>query len=344
MAICAVLCGSDGWVDVADWCEDHEAWLKSFLVLQKGTPSHDPFGKVFGVLQATVFESCFRRWIDSLVGMAKGVVAFDGKTVRGSKDGPNTAIHRVSAYATELGVSLGQEGTASKGHELAAIRSLLETLVLQGCIVTTDALGCQTDVAETIIDQGGDYVLAVKDNQKNLSEAIVEFFDDAQAFDFRNITVQKSVQVEKDQGRIETRRATLIADVSWMDQPMRQNWKKLSAVGMIEREEDVKGKITVERRDFMASAGVQTVTQFAHAARAHWGVESMHWVLDVVFREDDCRVRKGHAARNLSTMRKFALSALRTDPLYSNRSIRRRRKLADRRPDYRATLLGITPP
>lgn len=113
---------------------------------------------------------------------------------------------------------------------------------------------------------------------------------------------------------------------------------------MIEREEDVKGKITVERRYFIASAGVQMVTPFAHAARAHWGVESMHWVLDVVFREDDCRVRKGHAARNLSTMRKFALSALRTDPLYSNRSIRRRQKLADRRPDYRATLLGITPP
>lgn len=343
-AICAVLCGSDGWVDVADWCEDNEAWLKSFLVLENGTPSHDTFGKVFRILDATVFESCFRRWIDSLVGTAKGVVAFDGKTVRGSKDGPNTAIHMVSAYATELGVSFGQEGAAGKGNELAAIKSLLDTLVLKGCLVTLDALGCQTDVAERIIAQGGDYVLAAKDNQKNLSEAIVEFFDDAQAFDFRNIAVQKSVWVEKDHGRIETRRATFVADVSWMDKPIRQNWKNLSAVGMIEREEDIKGKITVDRRYFIASAGVKTVAQFAHAARAHWGVESMHWVLDVVFREDACRVRKGHAARNLSAMRKFVLSALRNDQLHPDRSIRRRRKLADRRPDYRAKILGITLP
>lgn len=343
-AICAVRCGSDGWVDVADWCEDNEAWLKSFLVLKNGAPSHDTFGKVFRVLDATVFESCFRRWIDSVVGAAKGVVAFDGKTVRGSKDGPNTAIHMVSAYATELGVSLGQEGTAGKGNELAAIKSLLDTLALKGCIVTIDALGCQTDVADKIIAQGGDYVLAVKDNQKNLAEAIVEFFDDAKAFDFRNIAVQKGIWLEKDHGRIETRRATLVADVSWMDRSMRQNWKNLSAVGMIEREQDIKGEITVDCRYFIASSGVKTVTQFAHAARAHWGVESMHWLLDVVFCEDDCRVRKGYAARNLSALRKFALSALRTDPLYSERSIRRRRKLADRRPDYRASLLGITTP
>mgnify|MGYP001005794252 CR=1 FL=1 len=344
LAICAVLCGADGWVDVADWCEDNEAWLKSFLVLQHGTPSHDTFGKVFRVLDATVFESCFRRWVDGIVGVAKGVVALDGKTVRGSKDGPNTAIRRVSAYATEWGVSLGQEGTAGKGHELAAIKASLETLVLKGGVVTIDALGCQTDVAERIIAQGGDYVLAVKENQKHLSEAIIEFFDDAKAFDFRNLPVQQGVWVEKDHGLIETRRATFVADVSWMDQSMRQNWKNLSAVGMIEREQDIKGKVGVERRYFIASTGVKTVAQLAHAGRAHWGVESMHWVLDVVFREDDCRVRKGHAARHLSAVRKFALSALRTDPLDSDRSIRRRRKLADRRPDYRASLLGITMP
>lgn len=343
-AICAVLCGSDGWVDVADWCEDNEEWLKSFLVLKNGCPSHDTFGKVFRVLDATMFESSFRRWIESLVGLAKGVVAFDGKTVRGSKDGPNTAIHMVSAYATELGVSLGQEGTAGKGHELAAIKSLLETLVLTGCIITIDALGCQTDVAERVITQGGDYVLAVKDNQKTLSDAVVEFFDDAKAFDFRNIAVQERVAVEKDHGRIETRRATFVADVSWMDPSLRRKWKNLSAVGMIECEQDLKGTISIERRYFIASRGVSTVAQFADAARAHWGVESMHWVLDVIFREDDCRVRKGHGARNLSALRKFALSALRADPLYSGRSIRRRRKLADRRPEYRAKLLGITPP
>jgi len=141
MAICAVLCGCDDWVDVADWCAEEEGWLRTFLVLAKGPPSHDTFGEVFRVLDAKVFESCFRQWIASIVGVAKGVVAFDGKTVRGSKDGPNTALHMVSAYATELGVSLGQEGTAGKGNELVAIKALLDTLVLKGCIVTMDALG-----------------------------------------------------------------------------------------------------------------------------------------------------------------------------------------------------------
>jgi len=341
MSICAVLCGCDDWVDVADWCEEEADWLKTFLVLAKGTPSHDTFGEVFRVLDAKVFESCFRQWIASVVGVVEGVVAFDGKTVRGSKDGPNTALHMVSAYATELGVSLGQEGSAGKGNELAAIKALLDTLVLKGCIVTMDALGCQTEVAERIVAQGGDYVLAVKDNQKHLSQAVVEFFATAEALDYRHIDVQKRDWIDKDHGRLETRRATFVTDVSWLDKSMRENWKKLAAVGMIESEQEIKGKVSVERRYFIVSSGVKTVEQFAHAARAHWGVEAMHWVLDVIFREDDCRVRKGHAARNLSAIRKFALSALRNDTLHPERSLRRRRKLADRRPEYRAALLGL---
>ncbi len=344
MAICAVLCGADGWVDVADWCAGEEGWLKTFLVLKNGTPSHDTFGEIFRVLDATVFERCFRQWVTRIVGVAEGVVAFDGKTVRGSKDGPNTALHMVSAYATALGVSLGQEGSAGKGNELTPIKALLETLVLKGCIVTLDGLGCQTDVAEKIVAQGADYVLAVKDNQKNLSQAIVEFFDTAEAFAFRNIDVQTRTSVEKNHGRIETRRVVLVPDVSWMDKPMREDWKKLAGVGMIESELEIKGKVSVERRYFIVSAGVRTVVQFADTARAHWGVEAMHWVLDVTFREDDCRVRKGHAARNLSAIRKFALSALRTDTLHPTLSLRRRRKLADRHPEYRATILGIKLP
>jgi predicted transposase YbfD/YdcC len=343
MAICAVLCGCDDWVDVADWCEEESDWLRTFLVLAKGTPSHDTFGEVFRVLDAKVFENCFRQWVSDIVGVVKGVVAFDGKTVRGSKDGPNTALHMVSAYATELGVSLGQEGSAGKGNELAAIKALLDTLVLKGCIVTMDALGCQTDVVEKIVARGGDYVLAVKNNQKNLSEAVIEFFATAEAHDFRHIDVQQRVCVEKDHGRLETRRAAFVADVSWMDKPMREGWKKLAAVGMIESEQEIRGKVSLERRYFIVSSGVKTVEQFAHAARAHWGVEAMHWVLDVTFREDDCRVRKGHAARNLSAVRKFALAALRNDTSYPERSLRRRRKLADRRPEYRVELLGLKP-
>ncbi len=344
MAICAVLCGAGGWVDIADWCDDEEPWLRSFLTLTHGTPSHDTFGKIFRALDSAVFEACFRAWIGSIVGVAKGVIALDGKTLRGSKDGPNTALHMVSAYATMLGVSLGQEGSAGKGNELAAIRMLLNTLALKGCIVTLDALGCQTDIAAQIVDQGGDYVLAVKDNQKTLAQALVEFFDTAEAFDYARIPVQKRVFVEKDHGRIETRRVTFAPDVSWMDASLRAHWKNLSAVGMIESEQDIKGKVSVERRYFIISAGVTTADQFAGAARDHWGVESMHWVLDVTFGEDACRVRKGHAAGNLSAIRKFALSALKTNTRYADRSLRRRRKLADHRPEYRAELLGIELP
>ena len=343
MAICAVLCGCDDWVDIADWCKEEEDWLRTFLELPNGTPAHDTFGDIFRVLDAQVFENCFRQWIASIVGVAKGVVAFDGKTLRGSKDGPNTALHMVTAYATELGVSLGQEGSAGKGNELAAIKSLLDTLVLKGCIVTMDALGCQTEVAEKVIAQGGDYVLAVKGNQKGLSDAITEFFTTAEAFDFRHMNAQRRTWVDKDHGRLETRRAVFFPEVSWMDKPMREVWKKLGAVGMVESEQENQGKVSIERRYFIASSGVKTVEQFAHAVRAHWGVESMHWILDVTFREDNCRVRKGHAARNLSAVRKFALSSLRNDTLHPDRSIRRRRKLADRRPEYRALLLGLAP-
>jgi predicted transposase YbfD/YdcC len=341
MAICAVLCGAGGWVDIADWCDDEEPWLRSFLTLTHGTPSHDTFGDIFRALDSAVFEACFRAWIGSIVGVAKGVIALDGKTLRGSKDGPNTALHMVSAYATMLGVSLGQEGSAGKGNELTAIRSLLSTLALKGCIVTLDALGCQTDIAAQIVDQGGDYVLAVKDNQKTLAQALTEFFDTAEALDYGRIPVQKRVSVEKNHGRIETRRITFVPDVSWMDASLRDHWKGLSAVGMIESEHDIKGTVSVERRCFIISAGVTTADQFAGAVRDHWGVESMHWVLDVTFGEDACRVRKGHAAGNLSAIRKFALSALRTSTRYADRSLRRRRKLADHRPEYRAELLGI---
>ena len=344
MALCAVLCGADTWVDVANWAEDNEDWLRRYLVLERGTPSHDTFGRIFRILDATVFEQCFRGWIAGMVGVIDGVVALDGKTVRGSRDGENTALHMISAFATGSGLCLGQEGTRGKGHEIAGIKALLDTLTLKGCIVTIDAIGCQTDIAQKIVDQGGDYLLAVKDNQENLAKALREFFAEGESSGFGNLPVSQYQTVGKDHGRIETRQHLWVADLSWLDRPIRQHWPKLAGVGMVERIREINGKTSTERAFYIGSKGIIHAETFANAARSHWGIEnSFHWVLDVTFREDDCRVRKGHAPQNLSALRKFALTLLRKDPRYPKRSLRSRRKTADRLPDYRASLLGLVP-
>ena len=344
MALCAVLCGADTWVDVAEWAEDNETWLRRYLVLENGTPSHDTFGRVFRILDAAVFERCFRGWIAGLVGVVDGVVALDGKTVCGSQDGHNTALHMVSAFATSSGLCLGQEGTRGKGNEIAAIKALLDTLVLKGCIVTIDAIGCQTEIAQKIVDQGGDYLLAVKDNQGTLAEALRDFFAEGTVGGFGSLLLSRYDTVEKDHGRIETRSALWVTDLAWLDRSIRQHWPKLTGVGMLERRREINGKTSIEQAFYIGTKGILNAEVFGKAARSHWGIENrLHWVLDVTFREDDCRVRKGHAPQNLSALRKFALSLLRQDRQYPKRSLRSRRKTADRIPDYRASLLGLPP-
>ncbi len=344
MALCAVLCGADSWVDVAEWAEDNEAWLKRYLVLEHGTPSHDTFSRVFRLLDAKIFEACFREWIGSLVGVVAGVVAIDGKTACGSREGHNTALHTISAFATACGLCLGQEHTRGKGNEIPAIKALLDTLALKGCIVTIDAIGCQTEIAQKILDRGGDYLLAVKDNQETLANALREFFADGESAGFGSLPIDFHQTVEKDHGRIETRRARWVADLSWMDRSLRERWPKLAGVGMIERQRDINGKTSSERAFYIGSKGIASAESFAKAARSHWGIEnSLHWVLDVTFREDDCRVRKDHAPHNFAALRKFALALLRQDKQYPKRSLRSRRKTAERLPDYRASLLGLIP-
>ena len=344
MALCAVLCGADTWVDVAEWAEDNEAWLKRYLVLEHGTPSHDTFGRVFRLLDAKVFEACFRDWISGLAGVVAGVVAIDGKTACGSRDGHNTALHTISAYATASGLCLGQEHTRGKGNEIPAIKALLDTLALKGCIVTIDAIGCQTEIAQKILDRGGDYLLAVKDNQKDLADALREFFADGETWGFGSLPVSHYQSLEKDHGRIETRQATWVSDLSWLDKKLREHWPKLAGIGMIERQREINGTVSNERAYYIGSQGITSAESFAKTARDHWGIEnSLHWVLDITFREDDCRVRKDHAPHNFAALRKFALALLRQDNQYPKRSLRSRRKTAERLPDYRASLLGLCP-
>ena len=344
MALCAVLCGADTWVDVAEWAEDNEAWLKRYLVLEHGTPSHDTFGRVFRLLDAKVFEACFRDWISGLAGVVAGVVAIDGKTACGSRDGHNTALHTISAYATASGLCLGQEHTRGKGNEIPAIKALLDTLALKGCIVTIDAIGCQTEIAQKILDRGGDYLLAVKDNQKDLADALREFFAEGETWGFGSLTISHYQSLEKDHGRIETRQAMWVNDLSWLDKKLRDHWPKLAGIGMIERQREINGTVSIERAYYIGSQGITSAESFAQAARDHWGIEnSLHWVLDITFREDDCRVRKDQAPHNFAALRKFALALLRQDTHYPKRSLRSRRKTAERLPDYRASLLGLCP-
>ena len=344
MALCAVLCGADSWVDVAEWSEDNESWLKRYLVLAHGTPSHDTFGRVFRLLDAKVFEHCFRSWISGLIGVVEGVVAIDGKSACGSRDGSGSALHTISAYATESGLCLAQEHTQNTGHEIPAIKALLDTLALKGCIVTIDAIGCQREIAQKILDRGGDYLLVVKDNQKGLSNALREFFEEGERADFGALPIGKATSLEKDHGRIESRCALWVSNLSWLDKKIREDWPKLSGVGMIEREREIKGKLSRQRVFYIGSKGVLNAESFARAARDHWGIENrLHWVLDVCFREDDCRVRKDHAPHNFAALRKFALNLLRQDTRYPKRSLRSRRKTAERLPEYRANLLGMIP-
>lgn len=340
MAICAILCGSNNWVEVADWCSDRQKWLKERFGFTHVTPSHDTFSSVFSLLDATVFETRFREWINALAGIVEGVVALDGKTLRGSgKKGSNELLHMVTAYATQSGLCLAQEGTCGKGNELAGIKALLDVLILKGCIVTMDALGCQKEIAEKIVDRGGDYVLQVKDNQKNLADALREFFARGEEAGYGNLVVERYEQVEKDHGRYETRHYTWVNDLSWMDKSLRDAWKKLGGVGMIKSSRLVAGKESSEFHYGIGSTGVKTVKTFAHATRAHWGIENgLHWTLDVVFREDECRARTGHSARNLSIMRKYALTLLRKDKV-SKQGLRRRRLHADRDESYRESLI-----
>jgi len=256
MTLSAVLCGADNWVDAAEWASDNEDWLKKYLVLEQGTPSHDTFGRVFRLLDAEVFEQCFSRWIRGIAGNVKGVIALDGKTLYGSRDGANTALHMVSVFATQSGLCLGQEGTRGKGHEIVAIKALLKVHTLKDCTVTIDAIGCQRE----IVGQGGHYLLALKANQGTLFDSVAEFYAEGQRHGFGTLAVSRFETLEKDHGRIETRRHLWVGKLDWMEPSLRGDWKNLAGVGMVERQRqrEIKGKVSVERTFCIGSQGVSS--------------------------------------------------------------------------------------
>jgi predicted transposase YbfD/YdcC len=314
IAIAATLGGADGWVDIAQFGRAKEAWFRRFLDLPNGIPSHDTFGRVFSLLAPAAFEACFRAWVASIRTVIPGeIIAVDGKTLRRSHDRGKgvAALHVVSAWATANRVVLGQVATEAKSNEITAIPQLLELLMLEGAIVTIDAMGCQTKIAEQIIDQGGNDVLALKGNQGTLAAEVEEAFIEADAKDYAEVDSEALDTVERGHGRVETRRYRTLGELSGV--PRSALWKGMNMIGMVESTRESDGKVSRETRFFIGSIGTG-VADFARAVRGHWGVENeLHWSLDVALREDDCRVRETQARENLAVLRHIAVSRLKND-------------------------------
>jgi len=317
ISICAVICGADNWVAVESFGKAKQDWLKQFLELPNGIPSHDTFGRVHRLLDPKQFQSCFVHWISAVSKLTKGqVVAFDGKVLRRSHDKclGKKAISMVSAWATANQLVLGQMKVDDKSNEITAIPELLRVLEISGCIITIDALGCQKEIAAEIVGQGADYVLALKENQGNLHEDVELLFDDLEESNYTAYEHDYVQTVNKGHGRIETRQCWTISDPDLLGHLRGvPDWEKLQTVVRVRAERRIGSDKTVDDRYYISSlAG--GARKLLRVTRAHWGIEnSLHWVLDIAFREDESRNRKGYSAQNFAILRHIALNLLKQE-------------------------------
>src|ERR1700681_460531 len=344
LCLLAVLGGADTVVDIALFGEKKIGLLRRFRLFRNGTPSHDHLGDIFATLDAEQFQRCFVAWVAGLTGVPADVIAIDGKTLRRShqKKGAKAAIHMVSAFAARQRMVLGQVKVADKSNEIVAIPALLDMMAIDGAIVTIDAMGCQRDIAKKIVDKKADYVLALKGNQGTLREDVELFATEQKASGFKDTKVSHHKAVDGDHGRIETRTYTMIHDVTWLQD--RHELPGLKGVVIVESIREIRGsgtatdKIEWETRFYITSL-VWLAHQIGPVVRSHWAIEnSLHWVMDMIFRDDECRIRTDHAPANFTTLKHMAHNLIRRAP--GKDSLRLKRKVAAWDDDFLASLIA----
>jgi predicted transposase YbfD/YdcC len=337
LCLLSVLAGAETFTDIARFGTKKLELLRRFRPFRDGTLAHDHLGDIFATLDAEKFQQCFVAWVAAQTGVPADVIAIDGKTVRRSfqKKGAKDAIHMVSAFAARQRLVLGQVKVAEKSNEIIAIPRLLDMLAIEGAVVTIDAMGCQREIAKKVIDKKADYVLALKGNQGSLRDDVELFVAEQKANGFKDTTVSRDQTVDGDHGRIETRTTTVIHDVAWLQE--RHNWPGLNGVVIVDSIREIDGKIEQETRFYITSL-LLLASQVGLIVRNHWAVEnSLHWVMDMVFRDDECRVRTDHAPANFTTIKHMALNLLRRAP--GKDSLRLRRKVAAWDDDFLASIV-----
>lgn len=315
IAICAIICGANGWTQVAKFGRCKLKWFRTFLELPNGIPSHDTFGRVFAALAPAAFEACFMKWVaDLTVASAGRLIAIDGKTIRRSLDAASgkAAIHMVNAWCGANHMALGQLATDAKSNEITAIPKLLELLDIEGAVVTIDAAGCQKKIAKQIVDQGGHYILQLKGNQGTLHKETEMLFAQCLTDDCRGISYSTAATTDKGHGRIEERRIWATSEINWFAE--KNKWEHLRSLIRVQSKRTVDGKTSTEDRYYITDLGADNSSGLLGYIRGHWGVENtLHWSLDINFREDERRIRKGHGAENFARMTRMALNMLKAE-------------------------------